>query len=216
MQILLDKQIILKSFILLVFLMLSACAMSSSSNYYILETPKSSMKKDTQANQKVNEIKPHSNIAGPLIAILPTGIPNYLDRRQLVTRTGKVGLDIHEYQRWGEDLSIGIARILSNSITNNLSEIKALAMPLRMGVLPDYTIQVEINNFEGILGDKVQLNALWYMEKNGQRIWQSTYEKNIEVGNSYPEYVEAYAYLMDEFGKEIAKAFSSVYEQKKK
>lgn len=217
MKILLDKQMIFKSFLLSLALMLGACStFASSTHYYVLETPQVRMEKEIQVNQQANEIKNHSYIGGPLIALLPIGIPNYLDRQQIVTHTGKVGLDIHEDQRWGEDLSAGIARILSNSITDNLSEIKVLAMPLRMGVLPDYTIQVEINYFEGALGGKVQLSALWYMEKEGQRIWQSTYENSAEAGDTYPSYVQAYAYLLDQFGKEMAEFFFNFYEQKKK
>ena len=218
MKFLASRQLILNSFVLFIILMLNACGTTSSSNYYILEIPKASLEeiaKKQNQSAKVNRTMLDTNLSGPLIAILPVGVPNYLDRPQLVTRKGRVGLSLSESMRWGEDLSVGIARILSSSITSNLSAVKASAVPLRMGISPNYTIQVEIKHLEGALGGKVELNALWYLQKDGERIWQSAYENSVEVGNTYPDYVQAHGYLVNKFGQEVAQVFYNIYEQEK-
>lgn len=229
MKFLLNKEMILKGFVLSVFLMLSACSAGISSiDYYILEIPHVSVEgmqgsENTQGSHEKYEalqdtednIEIDMNLNGSLISILPIAVPRYLDRPQLVTRNGEVGIFIDESNRWGETLPLGIVRILSNSLTYNLSDIKTWAMPLRMGSTPDYTIQVEIINLEGSLEGTVKLKALWILQKDGKKIWQSTYEQSLVTGATYSSYVQAYASLIDKLGEEMAKIFSHIYEQNK-
>lgn len=228
MKFLLNQQLISKGFVLSFFLILNACSAGLSSiDYYILEMPQASIEgteniKNTQSDQytesQVKETKMQAdiNLDGPLISILPVAVPRYLDRPQIVTRNGDVGIFINESSRWGETLPLGIARILSNSLTENLSEIKTCAIPLRMGITSDYTIQVEIINLEGSLDDKVKLKVLWVLQKGEQKLWQSTYEESILAGLTYSSYVQAYASLIDKLGEEMSKVFYNIYEQNNK
>ena len=235
MKYLRSNKMISKFFSLSLLLMLAACsAASSPTRYYILETNSldssaflqkntglqkqgnrdSQQSKSALENQKGNIVLNKDNIAGPLIAISPVSIPSYLNRPQLVTRTGDVGLSINESQRWGEGLPVGIARVLSDSLTVNLEALKISAIPLRVGISPDYTLQVDIRHFEGKLNGSLSLSVLWSLRDKKQRIWQANYENTVNTGGTYSEYVQAYASLVDQFGKEVSRVFRDLYMQK--
>ena len=230
MNFLANKSAVLKSFVLSISLIFSACGGRAPISHYVLENPTHNpeSRQSVQNNQEeqYNQHAKNKNIKldnqsnnpidNPVICILPVAIPSYLDRLQLVTRTEELGLTINESNRWGEYLSAGIARVLGNSITANLSEINAFAIPLRMGIVSDYTIQVEISNFEGSLEDEVKLSALWILKKGREKIWQSTYNNSVLAGSTFSSYAQAYASLVDAFGEEIAKTFYTIYTQKKK
>ncbi len=235
MKYLRSNKMISKFFSLSLLLMLAACsAASSPTRYYILETNSldssaflqkntglqkqgnrdSQQNKSALENQKGNTVLNKDNLAGPLIAISPVSIPSYLNRPQLVTRTGDVGLSINESQRWGEGLPVGIARVLSDSLTVNLETLKISAIPLRVGISPDYTLQVDIRHFEGKLNGSLSLSVLWSLRDKKQRIWQANYENTVSAGETYSQYVQAYASLVDQFGKEVSRVFRDLYMQK--
>jgi uncharacterized lipoprotein YmbA len=47
------------------------------------------------------------------LAILPVTIPDYLDRREIVSRTADHRLQVSDGERWGEGLPAGLARVLT-------------------------------------------------------------------------------------------------------
>lgn len=47
------------------------------------------------------------------LAILPVNVPDYLDRREIVSRTTDHRLQLSDSDRWGESLQNGLARVLT-------------------------------------------------------------------------------------------------------
>ena len=52
-----------------------------------------------------------ANSSRPGVAIARPTLPPYLERSELVTRSGSGTLDIHEKELWSESLDKGIARV---------------------------------------------------------------------------------------------------------
>lgn len=238
-------------FLLGIISLLSACS-SQPINYYLIEMPllpstssttalalsqePSSNNSENQTDQALQgkqqnidnrKITTGVNLSGPVIALSQVLIPQYLDRPQLVTREHNVDFTIVDNNRWGEELPSGIARVLSISLSKHLTSIGATTSPLRIGLSPDYTINIEILAFEGILNGDVRLRALWTLDASSKnrearerasnsgsgKLWQAFFDKSMPAGTNYASYVEAYGALVDALGLEIGNVFLSLYKK---
>lgn len=184
--------------------MLGACG-KPRMNYYIL---------DSQINleEQTDEIQKQKN--GPVLSLLPVNIPRYLDRPQIVFLRNDINMEFSENHRWGEDLNLGIERVLVDSLCRNLSSVSGIASPIRLGRANDYTLFVEVSQLEGERGDKVVLHAIWSLHRNRQNIWQSTFKKTLNVDLTYDDYVKKTSVLLNELGKNIAQDFLRIYKQR--
>lgn len=227
------------SFILLFSCLFVFCACSHKPiNYYLLEIPQESSNhiQNSQNNNTLNtqslstSIPTNINLSGPIIALSQVILPQYLNRPQIVTRNNSIDFSINDDNRWGEELSAGIARVLCNSLSKNLANIGATSSPLRIGLSPDYVINLEITSFEGTLNGELRLRALWTLDtsasnKNHKKsrrnnetsnLWQAFFDQSIATGDSYASYVLAYSTLIDSLGAEISRVFLNVYSQARK
>lgn len=56
------------------------------------------------------------------LAILPVSVPDYLDRREIVSRTADHRLEVSDSDRWGEGLPDGLARVLTVDLGQLLAQ----------------------------------------------------------------------------------------------
>src|SRR5271157_1862130 len=88
--------------IALFMVILTGCARSPSSKFY-------------QLNEVLNETSATHAVSPDLsqvIAIGPVRIPDYLDRPQIVIRSGKNELKLSEFDRWAGSLESDVSRVL--------------------------------------------------------------------------------------------------------
>lgn len=127
------------SIVLLPVLMVMGCGASSPPvTYYIL-----------------NPMDYHDPLAGQtelgtlVLGIGPIHIPAYLDRGQMVTRTGANRLKVDDFHRWAAPLQGEISRVL----VENLEQLTAIEhyeiYPWAVGQRPDVAVELEIQAFEG-------------------------------------------------------------------
>jgi hypothetical protein len=100
-----------------------------------------------------------------VIAIGPVHVPDYLDRPQIVTRSGKNELKLSEFDRWAGSLEADISRVLVENISG-FSPADSLSVvrwtPYAESRVPaSLRVQVIVDRFEGTLGHSVQLKAQW-------------------------------------------------------
>ena len=53
---------------------------------------------------------------GPVIGVGPITVPKYLDRPQIVTRSGRNQLALGEFDRWAEPLQDNVLRVLAENL----------------------------------------------------------------------------------------------------
>ena len=101
--------------------------------------------------------------AGPrgiAIGIGPVSLPKYLDRPQIVTRTGSNSLTQGDFDQWGGDLNDNITRVLATNLANLLGTDRVSLFPLRDPAAVDYQIILDITQFDG--GENgVGLDVFW-------------------------------------------------------
>lgn len=148
---------------------------------------------------------------GPRVGILPVTLPGYLQRPQMVVRQGdSVDIRREDYHRWGEDLNLGIARVLSVAMTNSLAGVQGVALPLRTGAPVDLRVQVDIRRFEGSPEGAVYLEALWSVQKDGKALREGHFLSQNRAGRGMASLVEAQSALLVELGQELAQGVEVV------
>ncbi len=99
----------------------------------------------------------------PAIAINRPSLPGYLDRLQLVTRTGGE-LVLSDKDLWAESLSTAIARV----ITGNLSRLTGSMniQPVENFITLDYTalLELRIARFEPDASNQMVLQGTWKLQ----------------------------------------------------
>ncbi len=106
---------------------------------------------------------PERTVTGskPGVAISPPALPDYLDRQQLVSRTGEGILQMNSIHLWGESLDAGISRVIAENLrrlTNSLS-----IQPAKNYVTMDYEtlLEIRIVRFEPDANNLLTLDCTW-------------------------------------------------------
>jgi len=192
--------------------MLAGCASSPSSKFYQL----SSLQGQEQA---MRDGAPERSL---IIAIGPVRIPDYLDRSQIVTRSGKNELKLAEFNRWAGSLDEDVTRVLMEDISSLLPADRFFVvrwLPYLESELPvSYRVPVRIESFEGTPGDSVLLRAHWVVTTKGKDVQLKKESTIIEKvsGNDYDALVAAMSNALEKLSREIADGIGSVQEAPKK
>ncbi len=127
------------------------------------------------------------------IEIIDVHIPQYLERFHIATRIGENRLKFSETNQWGENLRKNLMRTLSRNLARLLST-QDIGTPLnRSSSLPDYRVQLYIEQFELGIDNKVRLAARWQIsatdtmeplaiyneEMSGAEVEQDNYEQMV-------------------------------------
>lgn len=192
-----------------IFLPLAACLISLLAGCFGTSLP-----------TRYYTLSPPENRGGPapavydaVLAVGPVNIPDYLDRRQIVSRTGQNGIVLAEFDQWGGSLDDEITRVLVTGIAERMDSLHIAVLfgkfPAMADTGRDYRIPVKVSRFDGIRGGTVVLNAVWgVVEKRDKREkYLFTQESAITedvAGNSYEALVAAMGRAVGKLGREMA------------
>ncbi len=160
---------------------------------------------------------------GVIVRVGPVLLPSYLDRRQIVTRSGQNEIDLAEFDRWGGSLDEEITKLLVLYLTKQLAPKGILVVPWSSVTLVDtptlYRVPVNMTRFDGVPGETVVLNASWgvILKKDKQEntlvARVSTITEPV-VGNDYTSYVSAMSKAVEKLGNEIAGSIAALSDEK--
>jgi uncharacterized protein len=154
---------------------------------------------------------PGSTAADLTLAVGPVELPDYVDRPQIVTRTGANELVIAEFDRWGGALENQIAGSLVATLRDRLAPRQIAVVQWRSAILPGsspYRVAVSVSRFDGIPGQSVVLQARWELiaQKDGKE--ESLGVKDASVteqidGPDYGALVAAMQRALTRFGQQM-------------
>lgn len=134
----------IKLHFLLLVLLIGGCASAPATRFYTLAPV-------------TGEAVP---LAPRTIIVQEVALPRYLDRPQIVTRTGAHRLHFAEFAHWGGDLREDVTRVLAGNLAQRLPGSAVLPAPTFASAPADLRIEVEILHFEAA-DDQVHLAARW-------------------------------------------------------
>lgn len=194
---------ILSSGLLLAFA--AGCAgPSPRSNYYLLSALPD------------QEIGPKTTAAsdGLSIGIGPVSFPDYLDRQQIVIRTGPNEVSFSEFDRWAEPLKNNFMRVLKEDLVDRLRTDNIFIYPWPPDIVFEFQVSVEVIRFEAQPGDSAKLDVQWMILRAQDRevilSRKSSYTVDFD-SSDYKTIVAAQSRAVADFSREVAVAVTAVY-----
>lgn len=142
------------------------------------------------------------------IGVGPVGLPEILDRPQIVTRTGPNKLNVDDFHRWAGRLENDFARVLAQTISLLLVTDQVAVYPWDNAFKPQYQITVDVRQFEGSWGQNVTLEVFWrIIEPQRQKILRikKSVIKEPLPATDYESLVSSKSRAVADLGREIGR-----------
>ncbi|HEX8374823.1 MAG TPA: PqiC family protein [Geminicoccaceae bacterium] len=179
-------------------LLLAGCAAALPSRLYTLAPASEAAAQDT------------AGAAGPVLGLGPVELPDYLDRPEIVTRTGDYGVRLGELDKWAEPLEPMFLRLLAERLRRETGSREVVLLPSRREAEPASAVEVEVDRFDAGEGGEVVLDARWRVRQTeGGRTLKAGRSLIRERGTPAPGYdgiVAAMSRAVDGLAREIAVA----------
>lgn len=179
---------------------LTGCASSRDTRFYVLT-----------ALPAVETPGRASPALSPAIGLRPVGLPQYLDRPQIVTRAGENMLQLAEFDQWGSPLQDNLTRVLAANLSILVPADRVAVFPWMKESPIEYEVTVEVAQLEGTLGGSCLLVADWAISgRGGKESLATGKSRHTEpAGDSYATLVAAHSRLVAALGRDIATAFNA-------
>ena len=140
-----------------------------------------------------------------MIGVEEVKVPAYLDKPQMVTRSdNQVELEVSEFNRWSEPLSVAIQRTIADDLAVYLPNATVKPSSFRREGF-DYTVWVEINKFDGSWGKSMDLSVWWSVfDRNGNVVLQERADLSRPLGKTYDDMAVQDSDLISELSRQIA------------
>jgi hypothetical protein len=179
------------------------CASSPPSRFYVLSSLEA-------GGRELKELRSGQDLT---IVVGPITFPEYLDRTEIVTRSGNNKITFSAFDLWAGSL----AEDFSRALAENLSALLPTAnVVVHHGPRPssvDYRIIVDVIRFDGPLGGDVSLIARWGIIKGKEKkvvfVRRSTI---IEPSGTqgYEAMVAADSRALEKLSREIAESIKTL------
>jgi len=143
------------------------------------------------------------------IGLGPVQFPGYLDRPQIVTRSGQNELDLAEFERWAEPLKDNAVQVIADTVSQNLGGRKVVIFPWKRATPIAYQIVADIKRFDRTLGGETEFVVRWsLLTADGQTELLSRDVSYAEwpVDDAYPTTVAAMNRNLLKFSRDVATA----------
>ena len=142
------------------------------------------------------------------IGVAPVVLPEYLDNAAIVSFTQGQQLRISGSRAWAGSLDAAVLRVVTGNLSAALQLEQVWAFPWDTRSRPDYQLQINLEEFAGVLGGDVRLQARWkLLSQKGDTVVMSGLEKVTQTSenDSYDAYVKNLNNLLTEVTLQIAK-----------
>jgi uncharacterized lipoprotein YmbA len=146
-----------------------------------------------------------------VIAVGPVQLPDYVDRPQIVVRTGPHTLDQAAFDQWGGDLNDMIPRLLVEDLARRLPGDHLVSFPDAGDVPYDFRVPVDLSQFDVTADGEAVVVARWQVRGrpgSGTVIVRESTVRAQAAGKSYDQRVEALSRALADLTGEIAAAIA--------
>lgn len=178
---------------------LAGCVRTQPSRFYVL----------TPIPETVVSASTPFSKNGQTIGVGPIEIPSYLDRPQIVTRTGPNEIRLGEFDKWAGTLKENITSVIAENLSVLLSTDRIHVFPWRTAISVRYQVTARILRFDAIPGEAVTLDTHWViLGDDGRRtLLMRGSEIRLPVpGAGYDDIVAAKSLALGQLSREIAEA----------
>ena len=133
----------------LLTLLLTACGSSPPVRFFALSHMDSAVRQD-----------PDDAV---VLGLGPLRLPEYLNRSQIVTRGAGAEMQVDEFSRWAEPLTLALHRVVSTDVDNLMEGVVVVSFPWEAVVRDrvDYRLLGEVIRFDADHSGRVVLEIQW-------------------------------------------------------
>ncbi|MCX5698034.1 MAG: PqiC family protein [Candidatus Omnitrophica bacterium] len=161
-----------------------------------------------------NQVSKKINITSDVfIGVGPVKIPEYQDRPQIVTQGKEKMLKFAQFDRWGESLDLGVARLIREDLTVMLPGAKFTLYPWNPTISVKYQVVVEIVQLDSDLDKDLFLVAQWQVidAQNTKTVIIKRLEfRQPIMPQNYPGLVKTLSTACASLSSEIAEALATL------
>jgi uncharacterized lipoprotein YmbA len=203
MKAMMKKQILKTTTLLMAGWLLAACGTTPPTKFYTLSAE---IPQDTQPVNLTDRV---------IVGIGPIEVAAYLERNQIVTRSGQTRLNLTELDHWAEPIESNIANILATNLSRLLPATHPIARPWS-DAEAEFHVLLKITRFDSDPVGEVQLNASWGIQQDRAHkivVIRETSITQPSVGEGYDAITRnmslALATLSEEIAQELGKMTSA-------
>ncbi len=177
--------------------LISACASTPPTNFYVLE-----------ALSQTPVLLPDA-VKKRQIGIGPITLPSLLARKQIVTRAEHNSVQIAEFHQWAEPLKDNVAQVLIQNLSQLQPHTIFRLYPWSAYGTVNYRVIIDIIRLDTWLGKSANIEATWAVMDEKTHTIISNGHAAIEhrlTDESYPATVNALSQLLNEFSQKLSLA----------
>lgn len=158
-------------------------------------------------------VKQSGNPERILLGLGPIKFPGYLDRQEIVIRSGQNRFDVSENDRWAEPLDENFTRVLAQNLSALLGTARIVHFPWSSERKPKYQLEVEVFRFEVNSARDAEFSARWTvidgsnkkpLNLKESRLTRAAKEKSTDAS------VAALSEALGDLSREIADTVSAI------
>jgi uncharacterized lipoprotein YmbA len=148
------------------------------------------------------------------IGVGPVQIPKIIDRPQIVTRIGPNKINVDEFHRWAGSVYEDFLRVVTMNLSLLLQSNLVASYPWEEYFDPDYRIFMEIQQFDGRLGQYALLDLTWTVTGREARdvllVRRSLIKEPVQ-GEDYDAFVAAKSRILATLSHEMAREIKALH-----
>ena len=152
-----------------------------------------------------------NNIA---VGVGPLQIPKIIDRPQIVTRIGPNKINVDEFHRWAGSVYEDFLRVVTMNLSVLLQSNLVAAYPWEEYFDPEYRVYLEVQQFDGRLGQYAQLDIIWTITGGQARqillVRKSLIREPVQ-GADYDAFVAAKSRVLAKLSRHIARGIKEAH-----
>jgi uncharacterized lipoprotein YmbA len=148
------------------------------------------------------------------VGVGPLQMPKIIDRPQIVSRTGLNRITVDEFHRWAGSIYEDFLTVLAMNLSALLQTNMVAAYPWEEYFDPDYRVYLEVNQFDGRLGEYALLNVTWTVTGRQPndilRVRNSVIKEAVQSAD-YEEFVAAESRILAALSREMAREIMAIH-----
>lgn len=187
----------LRQGVVVIFALAAAgCAQRAEPNYYVMTAlPQAENPGETRAEQ--------------VVAVMRVRLPDYLDRPQLVGRSGANVLVVDDDNRWGEPLSESVPRVLAENVSRFLPGARVVVPQEARGERIAYEYVVALDAYEPDGTGNAVMRGRWHLRdiRKGVAVAEGVIDERRPMASpAAPDAVAALNENLNDASRQIAQA----------
>ena len=148
------------------------------------------------------------------VGVGPLHLPKIIDRPQIVTRIGPNKINVDEFHRWAGSVYEDFLRVVTMNLAALLQSNLVVAYPWEDYFDPDYRVYLEVQQFDGRLGQYAQLDITWTITGRESReilLVRKSLIREPAPGDDIDAFVAAKSRILGILSRRIAQGIEEVH-----